>query len=178
MTPHVARSFLGGREPDHIGFHVASIEHSVEQWAKLGAGPFFHRTNIRFDEVTFRGDRCTFEHSHAFGCFGNMLIELQEIHSCSPPALARILMPGGAPVMNHVAYVSEDPERDSHDLAAAGFPLFMKAVLGPIEVRFHDARGALGCALEIHRPSDLLAASRTRFRAAAADWDGTARLRA
>ena len=178
MTFDSPSSFLRGRTPDHIGFHVAKIGPAVDHWAKLGAGPFFHRTDIRFDEVTFRGEPCTFEHSHAFGCFGDMLIELQEIHACSPPALARILMPGGGPAMNHIAYVSDDPERDSAELADAGFPLFLQAALGPIEVRFHDARHALGCAIEIHRRSDPLVASRARFRAAASGWDGVDRLRA
>lgn len=143
----------------------------------LGAGPFFLIDPISFDEVDSSGELAVFEHSAAFGQWGSVCIELQQIARVLPQRAADLLSPGLLPVVNHVAYVSDAPDADSAELSAAGHEMFLHAKFGGVEVWFHDARAVLGQAIEIHRYSAALEASFARIAAASRDWDGTELLR-
>ena len=47
----------------------------------FGAGPFYWLgRHIDFDEVRFRGGDCTFDHSSAIGQWGEVMVELSELH--------------------------------------------------------------------------------------------------
>lgn len=167
------------RPISHISYAVEDIEAAVTQWSTLmGAGPFFLIDRVRFDEVTTRaGLPAVWEHAAAFGQWGSLCIELQQLDDVRPPQLRELLTPGDMPVVNHVAYVSDTPEDDSAELTAAGYDLFLHAVFGRVEVWFHDTRAVLGHAVEIHRASPQLTEAFQRIADAARDWDGSLPLR-
>jgi methylmalonyl-CoA/ethylmalonyl-CoA epimerase len=170
---------LPPRRPiSHVSYAVDDLERAVAWWSStLGAGPFFLVDHVAFDELTHRGQPCVWDHSAAFGQWGSMAIELQELHASDPPALTELLVPAAMPVFNHVAYLSATPEDDSAELGAAGHELFLHGRTGALEIRFHDTRAALGQATEIHRDGPGLRHAFTRIAEAARDWDGRDALR-
>lgn len=173
-----ARSILGSRPISHVSYAVENLEKAVEHWRTVfGAGPFFVVGRVEFDEISFNGGPCVWEHSAAFGQWGSICVELQQNRRTAPAAFTRLVLPGRLPVVNHVAYLSETPEEDSRELAAAGHPLFLHARFGGIEMRFHDTTAAIGHPVEIHRDSEGLRANFSRIAAAALDWDGSNPLR-
>lgn len=150
----------------------------MKHWSStLGAGPFFLVERVAFDELTHHGQPCTWDHSAAFGQWGSIAIELQQVFASDPPGLTEKLLPGPMPVFNHVAYISPTPEEDSAELAAAGYELFLHGGTGRLEIFFHDTRGALGQAVEIHRQGDGIEHAFRRIAEAASGWDGKDALR-
>ena len=172
-------SLLLSRVAHHISYAVPSIEEAVHRWSSLmHAGPFFYFERIAFDESTHRGKPCVFDHSAAFGYAGSAVIELQQIHASSPPSLTERLIPGELPAINHLAFISAQADEDSEALAAAGYPVFLHAKFGPVEIRLHDTRAALGQATEILRQCEFLETFFHEVIAAARGWDGKIPFRA
>lgn len=164
------------RPVSHVSWVVADLPRAVAFWAQtFGAGPFHVLERISFDALEHRGGPAVLDHTAAFGQWGSIAVELQQVFDVQPPALAERIA-GGAPRVNHVAYVSPDVEGDSARLEAAGMPCFMHAKLGPVEVTFHDAP-ALGHAIELHRESDHIHAFFGAIARAADGWDGRDPLR-
>jgi hypothetical protein len=157
----------------HIGYAVDDIEKAAAYWASvMGAGPFFVAQDIRFEMVESGGEPCAFHHSTAFGQCGPFQIELQQIHPSTSQSLKDRLIPGRRPVINHIAYMSADPEAKNQTLKDEGHEMFLHAKLGEIEVWFHDARSAIGHAIEIHRKSEAALHMNQKVREAALGWDG------
>lgn len=171
---------LTNRTVSHFSYSVADIERAVGYWSSaLGAGPFFVLEHMKFDWAKHRGKPCTFDHSAAFGQWGPIAIELQQVHAGTAPAtLTELLIPSPSPVVNHVAYITTTPEEDSAQLIADGYELFLHGRFGEVEVRFHDTRPVLGQAIEIHRQSAFLEAFFENVAGAARGWDGRNPLRA
>lgn len=169
---------LPQRPVSHVSYAVADLERAVAWWSQtLGAGPFFLVDHVAFTELTHRGAPCTWDHSAAFGQWGTMAIELQELHAGDPPSLTELLVPGPAPIFNHVAYLSQTPEEDSAQLSADGHELFLHGRSGEMEIRFHDTRAALGQAIEIHRAGPRIEHAFARIAEASRGWDGRDALR-
>lgn len=163
-----------GLPVSHYSYVVDDMREGVEFWAsKMKAGPFYLLDNIEFEQVLFEGEPATFEHSAAFGQWGPIVVELQQLHGAKPAALLEKL---DRPV-NHFAYVCPDAPAASERLAAEGFPLYMQASFGPIDVRFHD-HPVLGHSIELHQGSEFLDDFFLGLRQAATDWDGRDPLRA
>lgn len=169
---------LRNRVFSHYGYAVADLASAVEHWhSVLGAGPFFVVEDMRFDAITHHGRPCTLRHSAAFGQWQSVAIELMQIEECTPPSLAQHMIPGPMPVLNHVAYLSDDPEADSQSLHSMGAPLFLNARFGEVEVVVHDARDKIGCNVEIHRKSEFIESFFSMVREASVGWDGADPLR-
>lgn len=169
---------LQHRVASHYGYAVADIGDAVRHWSDLlGAGPFFLVEDMAFDHISYRGADCTFVHSAAFGQWGSVAIELMQISQCSPRSFAESMIPGPMPILNHIAYLSPDLDRDSASLESLGAPAFLHARFGEVEVRVHDAVDKVGCNIEIHRKSDFIESFFAHVKNASIGWDGTTPLR-
>jgi methylmalonyl-CoA/ethylmalonyl-CoA epimerase len=169
---------LGNRIVHHLSYVVDDIEKAVHHWSTaLGAGPFYIIERMVFDEMSHKGKLCIFDHSAAFGQWGPMRIELQQIFASGPDSLTSRLIPSKPPAINHVAYLSPVPEQDSAELSAANQELFLHAKFGPVEIWMHDTRSILGQSIEIHRQCAFLDDFFAQIAGAAAGWDGTNPLR-
>ena len=101
-----------GRPISHIGYAVKSIPQTVDLWSRaFGAGPFYTVDDVVFDEVTHRDGPAVFEHSSAFGQWGDITVELWEVRKLEPKAA---FGPRLNPInqLNHVAYWVDDVEVD------------------------------------------------------------------
>jgi hypothetical protein len=131
--------------------------------------------HMQLDEALYLGEPCVFDHSMAFGQWGPIAVELQEMHDVQPAALARRVAANGAQV-NHAAFVSADPVQERARLAELGMAMFLLLRKGHVEVTWHDCPER-GHAVEVHRSSPELVALNDGFAQAARDWDGSEPLR-
>jgi catechol 2,3-dioxygenase-like lactoylglutathione lyase family enzyme len=161
----------------HVGYVVDDIPRAVD-WAvgTLGAGPFFLIDHVEFDEVTYHGRPAAYDHSSAFGQWGEIKLELTQVHSASPAGLAAAL--GGAtPRPGHVAWLADDLEAETERLTASGLPLFHTGRAGPVRAHWFDARATLGHHVEVLQRAPELMEFYELMRSSAAGWDGREPLR-
>jgi catechol 2,3-dioxygenase-like lactoylglutathione lyase family enzyme len=158
----------------HVGYVVEDIPRAVA-WAvsALGAGPFFVIEHLEFDEVSYNGAPAAYDHSSAFGRWGEIGLELTQVHSAAPAGLAAAVG-GPAPRVGHVAWLADDLEAEG---ARLGLPLFHTGRAGPVRAHWFDARATLGHHVEVLQRSPELRGFHARIRAAADGWDGRDPLR-
>lgn len=157
----------------HLGFRVEDLESAASQFAAaFGIGPFLLLDHVKFDTVLFEGAPASFDHSAAFAAWGDIFVELQQIHGAGPAALADAVGCMRPPGLNHIAYAVDEPAMESSRLTESGLPLLFHATVGEVELTWHDAWADLGCGLEIHRASRDLAEFFERIRDATRHWDG------
>ena len=162
----------------HVGYVVEEIGPAVD-WAvsTLGAGPFFLIPHLQFDTCTFKGAPAQYDHSSAFGQWGEIKLELTVVHSSSPPALAETIG-GPAPRVGHVGWLADDLDAECLALEAAGAPLFHTGASGPVAAIWHDARAVLGHHIEVLQRSPEIEGFYELIRTSARGWDGSEPLRA
>jgi catechol 2,3-dioxygenase-like lactoylglutathione lyase family enzyme len=159
--------------PHHVGYVVADIPRAVE-WAvaALGAGPFFLIEHVPFDAVTYRGEPAGYDHSSAFGQWGDLKLELTQFHSAEPAGLAAAL---GRPGSGHVAWLAEDLDAETERLTATGLTLFHTGRSGPVHA--HWFLTPLGHHIEVLQRTPGLLGFYELLRHAAAGWEGADPLR-
>lgn len=162
----------------HVGYVVDDIEQAVD-WAvsTFGAGPFFLVEHLPFDTCTFNGEPAHYDHSSAFGQWGDIKLELTVVHAADPPELGR-LVGGGAPRFGHVGMLVDDLEAESSALETAGLPVFHAGASGPVSARWHDGRTRLGHHVELLRRGPEIEGFYELIRSSSLGWDGSEPLRA
>ncbi|WP_154754860.1 VOC family protein [Amycolatopsis pithecellobii] len=165
-----------GRPIVHIGYTVESIPDAVDFLAgTLGAGPFFLMKDIRIPVLRNANGPIIWDHSAAFGQWGNVGIELQQIDKLEPadafgPTYQR------TSGVNHVAYLADDLAQERARLEEMGLPLLFEASNGPHESLLFDAP-LLGHTIEVHQDFALFQQLRAVMVASAEGWDGSDPLR-
>lgn len=140
--------------------------------ARFGSGPFFVNEHIPLASVEHRGAPAAFDHSSAYGQSGGIMVELVRQHRVEPETLRQQLSQRGTGI-HHVAYFTDDIERESARLAELGYPRAMLATTASgRQFAFHDAVDELGHLLEIYELDDGLARFYAMVADAAAGWDG------
>jgi methylmalonyl-CoA/ethylmalonyl-CoA epimerase len=162
----------------HYGYAVLDLEQSIHRAVEiLGTGPFLLIDNVPLEGVTSRGEPARFSHSTAFAQWGDVRIELSQIHVCEPERVREAFAVNG-PQVNHVAWAVEDLDDASQKLELGGAPAFLSASLGEISFVFHDTRSQFGHHIEVHRNSPDFNGFFEQVRAASIDWDGSDPIRA
>jgi catechol 2,3-dioxygenase-like lactoylglutathione lyase family enzyme len=136
--------------PVQIAYAVTDVEAAASVWqAKFGAGPFVFRKHIELAEIQINGQPGSFDHSSAYGQWGDVMVELVQQHS-------RPL--GAASGIHHCAFFVDDFGAAQQALVAAGFPEVLRArVAGSSTMfAFHDATTPLGHLVEIYEGSERL----------------------
>jgi catechol 2,3-dioxygenase-like lactoylglutathione lyase family enzyme len=170
----IASAVPGLGRPVQIAYAVPdAIEHARRWAAEFGAGPFYVRRHIPLASVTHRGRPATFDHTSAYGQWGDVMVELVQDHTVGP-SVVRDLYPDGASGLHHLAFFVPDVEATTHRLNELGHATAMEAVTAN-GVRFHflDASATHGHMLELYERSDALATFYDRIAQAADGWDGT-----
>jgi hypothetical protein len=160
--------------PVQIAYAVPDAVEAAHRWAgEFGAGPFFVRRHIPIASVLHRGVPATFDHTSAYGQWGDVMVELVEDHTAGP-SVVRDLFPDGGSGLHHLAFFVPDLMAATSALNERGWPTAMEAVTAN-GVRFHfvDASSRLGHMLELYERSEALATFYERVALAAQEWDGT-----
>jgi catechol 2,3-dioxygenase-like lactoylglutathione lyase family enzyme len=161
----------------HLGYVVHDLPAAVERFSTTtGAGPFFAMEHLAFDEVTYAGAPAVYDHSSAFGRWGDVLVELTVVHDAQPAGLRDALTaPGGG--RGHVAWLADDLEAETARLTGAGLPCFHTGRSGPVSAAWFDGGPLLGHPVEVLQRCPEIMGFYAMVRAAAQDWDGTQPLR-
>lgn len=161
----------------HIGYVVDDLRAGVERFARtFGAGPFFGMEHLEFDEVTFEGEPALYDHSSAFGAWGEVIVELTQVHDAQPAGLRDALVaPGGG--VGHIGWLADSLEDEVARLTALGLTPFHTGRTGPASAVWLRGGPLLGHPVEVLQRRDELLGFYAMVRAAAADWDGSDPLR-
>ena len=157
-----------------IAFAVPDLEAACREWAEqVGAGPFLIRSHMQV-VATHDGQPAIYDHSAAFGQWGSLMLELVELHECSPAPLNAAFRHSAANAVNHYAYFVEDLAASSAALQEQGFPLMMELVSSSgMQVHFLDGRSTIGGLIEIYEGSEHLRSHYARVAELARGWDGS-----
>jgi catechol 2,3-dioxygenase-like lactoylglutathione lyase family enzyme len=157
--------------PVQIAYAVSDVTAAAERFAaSTGAGPFFVVQHISVSASRVHGVDAPFDHSSAYGQWGDVMVELVEEHS--PP----IVVPDSG--VHHVAFMVPSLADAASWCVAQGWAEALWArTRGGQEFVFHDARASLGHLIELYEPSDRLLGFYRTVAAAAVEWDGSAPVR-
>ena len=158
MTPADLSSLRAG--PVQIAYCVADLARSVAEWEARGAGPFIVREHIAVDEAIVFGEPAAFDHSSAYGWWGELMVELVHVHA--PESLRTT-------GLHHLAFFVDSFAEASAELTAAGMPQVLRARAGATDFAFHDARPQLGHFIEIYEGSEPLRSFYTHVRTLSTD---------
>jgi hypothetical protein len=137
-----------------LAYAVDDVHAAARRFERdLGAGPFVVSEHIAIEPDR---DDVLFDHSSAYGQWGNLQVELVHVHSAQPASLARAVMRTSG--LHHVAWFVETFDTEQRRLHDRGWPCVLSARAGDVRFAFHDARAELGHLVEIYEPSSRLLA--------------------
>jgi len=128
----------------------------------FGSGPFFVADHVPLRRSVHRGVEQPFDHSSAYGQWGEVMVEFVQQNNPAPSAF-RDLFPDGRWGLHHLAFWVEDID---NAVAGLGLPLAQRAEMTDGFVfAFVDASAVYGHMLELYSPVPAL----TGFYAMVAD---------
>lgn len=154
------------RRPVQIAYAVTDLRIAAASFAaSTGAGPFFVIDHVTLSSARVGGSNGVFDHSSAYGQWGEVMVELVEEHS------QPIIDPPG---LHHLAFMVDDLDAAVAWCIERQWPeaLFARTTGGQ-EFAFCDARHELGHLVEMYEPAARLTGFYAMVAAAAADWTGT-----
>jgi Glyoxalase/Bleomycin resistance protein/Dioxygenase superfamily len=152
---------------------MPDLRAAIDMWVTVyGAGPFYLLEHVAFDECTSRGDPAIYDHSSAFGLWGAVPVELQQVHEVRPAEPARPFSADSGAAVNHVGVTADDPAAESARLESLGFGLTMYARLREFEFFWHDATEPFGYCIEVITAGPELDAFWGTVAGGAREWDG------
>lgn len=131
---------------------------ALEHHERFGSGPYFVAEHIPLRSSLYRGRETPFDHSSAYGQWGEVMIEFVQQNNPGPSA-CRDLYPEGSGRwgLHHVALFVEDVDTEAARLAAAGFATAQRSEMPDGFVfAFADTSAAYGHMLELYAPVPAL----------------------
>jgi catechol 2,3-dioxygenase-like lactoylglutathione lyase family enzyme len=162
----------------HIGYVVPDIEDAAKRFAgTLGAGPFLAIGHVPLADATWRGEPAVYDHSTAFGMWGETLVELSQIHEAAPAGLDAFMGRAGAPHVGHAAWLVDDLDDETIRLERLGLELMHTGSAGPVRAHWFDGGTLFGHPIEVLRRCPENLSLYAAVREAATGWDGVGALR-
>ncbi|MEX3785739.1 VOC family protein [Paraburkholderia sp. BR14374] len=157
-----------------VAFHVkdarkAAAAHS----AAFGSGPFLVIDHVPLNLARYRGQPGVFDHTSAYGQWGDVMVELVQVHS-SEPSVFSDLYPDGRTGFHHIALVVDDLAKAMKDFEAQGFAegFYGEAASG-INFAMMDAVEQHGHFIELYASEPRLLEFYERIRMESLQFDGT-----
>jgi hypothetical protein len=164
-------------KPVQMAYAVGDVHLAAQQWVtQFGAGPFFVRPHIPVSDVVYRGQPAVFDHSSAYGQWGEIMVELVQDHGTAPSVVRERFGPAESG-LHHVAFMVDDLDQATAHCFELGFDLAMSARSSSTRFHFIDAVARLGHMIELYQRSDRLVGFYAMVRDAAQGWDGVDPLR-
>ena len=148
-----------------VAYAVDDVVAAATRWVERGVGPFFVREHIEVDRVRIGGQPGSFDHSSAYGWWGDVMIELICDHADQPI--------GPTVGVHHLAYLVDDLAEAQASMTEAGWPEALFAHAGSTAFAMHDATADLGHLIEMYSPTEGLTGFYAMVETAAITWDGT-----
>ena len=159
--------------PVQIAYVVPDVEKAAHQWAEqFGAGPFLVNRHIAVTNVVHRGKPGAFDHTSAYGQWGDLMVELVHDHG-TEPSVVRERFARHESGLHHMAHMVDHLDSAIDALAAAGHPVAMSAATASgTRFVFVDAVASHGHYFELYQRSEHLTAFYDLVRDASLHWDG------
>jgi len=117
---------------------------------RTGAGPFVVASHIALSSSIVMGVAAPFDHSSAYGQWGDVMVELLQEHT--PPIVT-------STGVHHMAFMVESVERSIETCAQHGWSVVLDAETASGQrFVFCDARADLGHLVELYEPTPALLA--------------------
>jgi hypothetical protein len=153
--------------PVQIAYAVDDVDRAASSWAARGAGPFFVREHIEVTNVRVRGGGSRFDHSSAYGQWGDLMVELIHQHDGGDDPVV------GTAGIHHVAHFVDDFATAAARLTDEGHAevLYAETTTG-MPFAFHDGGVERGHLIEIYERTPPLVGFYEMVRAASVGWKG------
>jgi catechol 2,3-dioxygenase-like lactoylglutathione lyase family enzyme len=157
-----------------IAFYVPDARKAAtDHAAAFGSGPFFVMEHIPLTLARYRGQPGALDHTSAYGQWGDVMIEMVQVHG-SEPSVFTDLYPGGGPGFHHIALIVDNLIEAMADFTAKGFAEAFYAELGPgAAFAMMDATQQFGHFVELYEPSPPLLGVYHLVANAALNFDGS-----
>ncbi len=154
--------------PVQLAYAVPDVREAAAGWAPLGVGPFFVRDHIELGATRINGVDATFDHSSAYGWWGDVMFEL----ICQHDSGGEMIVPTSG--LHHVAHFVDDLDAVSAGLVRDGHAEVLHAETSAgMAFAFHDGGAARGHLIEIYEPVPALRKFYDMVRDASVGWDGS-----
>ena len=160
------------KKPVQIAYAVENAEAAAKRWARdFGAGPFFLAEHIEVTNVVYRGSPGEYDHSSAYGQWGDIMVELVQDHGSGPTVIGDSFSKGTYG-LHHLAYFVENLDRATNSLRRMGFELAMSAAASTTRFHFIDARLLMGHFIELYERDERLSDFYSMVQESSIDWRG------
>jgi len=163
------------KTPVQLAYFVEDVREAALHHSKtFGSGPYFVADNIQFSQCIHRGRPSEWDHSAAFGQWGDIMVEFMQQNRPGPSALRDVFPEGsGRYGVHHMAYFVDDPRSAAEEWNAAGCPTALHATLANgIELYQVDATARFGHMIELYAPTETLRSVYDFIRTASIGFDG------
>jgi len=151
--------------PVQIAYPVDDVQRAAALFsARTGAGPFFVLRNIPLARSRVRGHDAPFDHSSAYGQWGEVMVELVQEHT------APLVAPGSG--IHHVAFMVPDLDQALIDALGYGWSEELWAATATGQCFAFVRAPELGHLVEMYEPSERLVGFYQRVAEAARGWNG------
>ncbi len=142
--------------------------------AQFGSGPYFVMRHVPVSRSIHRGTDQRFDHSSAYGQWGDVMIEFVQQNGREPSAMHDLYPAGsGRYGLHHIAVFVDSLDDAIADFESRGFALAqLSETSNGTRFAFADASQSLGHMIELYEPSEALTGFYAMVRDAARGWDG------
>ena len=171
MTPFIKS--LG--EVMQIAFVPSDFEAATKYWTEtMGVGPFYRAEHAQrsLTRTTFRGEPCVADYSIMLAYWGDIQIELIELHNDAPSIYSE-WRKTGAEGVHHICILTDDLDHVKKVCAEAGFTLLQDGDTPGGQFVYFDTNGGPGTILEVLCPQPQVRAYYEHMKETARTWDGT-----
>lgn len=155
------------------GYIVKDIEQAMQEWLKLGVGPWFYLENATIDEFEYKGQSYAIELKIALANSGDVQVELiQQVNNV--PSMYQDFLSSGREGLQHIAYWTEDYSAVYQHIQDLGFKMVHQGQIGGPQGRlaYFDTEYAIGTALEISEMTGSKKQVYDYIKKASIGWNG------
>jgi catechol 2,3-dioxygenase-like lactoylglutathione lyase family enzyme len=159
-----------------LAYFVPDIEAAAREHSRaFGSGPFFTFNHVPLTQSMHRGVERPFDHSSAYGQWGDVMVEFVQQHNPDPSACHDLYPVGSGHFgLHHTAVWVDDLHVAIARFESAGMPLAQISTTAfGTEFAFVDASQSLGHMIELYEGNEGLRSFYAMVRDAAQGWDGS-----
>lgn len=167
---------LTKRPVQQLAYFVPDIEVAARRHhARFASGPFFTWYHVPLKSSQHRGVERPFDHSSAYGQWGDVMVEFVQQHNPDPSACHDMYPHGsGRYGLHHAAVIVDNLQSAIAEFDEEGMSLAQHSVTDTgTDFVFLDATGVLGHMVELYEASAPLHDFYAMVRGAAQGWDGS-----
>jgi hypothetical protein len=156
-----------------LGYVVDDIEAAMAHWHEvMGVGPWFYNPKVPIEDYRYDGEAYKVHNSVALANSGYVQVELIQCRN-DAPSMYRDFRLAGHRGLQHVAYWTQDYDRDLATMEAQGFRRKMSGKVGE-DGRFvyFDREAHPGTVIELSEVMGPKGRMFDMIRAASEAWDG------